>query len=181
MTTWTPEAVLALAPDPGSASSAKGLAKASQWQNLGRDDFSLWGEVQGSGKTPYQARIDLREPAFKCSCPSRKFPCKHGLALLLIHVNEPNALKPGERPAWVNDWISGRDQRSEKKAEKATGNAEPADPKAKERRAEKREGRIESGLEQLQTWLRDLMRVGLGAAKSQPPTYWENMAARLVD
>jgi uncharacterized Zn finger protein len=25
--------------------------------------------------------VDLSGPAFRCTCPSRKFPCKHGLAL----------------------------------------------------------------------------------------------------
>nr|WP_279163542.1 SWIM zinc finger family protein [Rhodococcus erythropolis] len=27
--------------------------------------------------------VDLRGPAYKCSCPSRKFPCKHALGLLV--------------------------------------------------------------------------------------------------
>ena len=32
---WTPESVLALAPDPSSAKSGQGLAAARQWQGLG--------------------------------------------------------------------------------------------------------------------------------------------------
>jgi hypothetical protein len=180
MSTWTPEGVLALAPDPGSAKSAQGLAGAKQWESLGRDDIALWGEIRGSGSTPYQARIDLREPAFKCSCPSRKFPCKHGLALLLIFARDASVFKVQERPAWVSAWLDGREQREEKRAEKAK-DAPPVDAKARERRTERREGRIESGLEQLQVWLGDLVRVGLANAKTQPPAYWEAMAARLVD
>ena len=31
-----------------------------------------------------QVQVALAELASKCSCPSRKFPCKHGLALLLM-------------------------------------------------------------------------------------------------
>ncbi len=50
------------------------------------------GLCQGSGRQPYQARVDLAEPAFKCSCPSRKFPCKHGLALLLLFAKTDTAL-----------------------------------------------------------------------------------------
>ncbi len=179
MTTWTPDSVLALAPDAGSAKAAQGLAAARQWSLLGRDEIALWGEILGSGTKPYQARIDLREPAFKCSCPSRKFPCKHGLALLLILAREPGAFTKQAAPDWVQDWLKGRDQREEKRADKAT--AEPADPKARERRAEKREERIDAGLEQLQVWLGDLVRAGLAKAKSQPPAFWETMAARLVD
>jgi len=179
MTTWTPDSVLALAPDAGSAKAAQGLAAARQWSLLGRDEIALWGEILGSGSKPYQARIDLREPAFKCSCPSRKFPCKHGLALLLILAREPGAFAGQVAPDWVQDWLKGRDQREEKRAEKAT--AEPADPKARERRAEKREERIDAGLAQLQVWLGDLVRAGLAKTKSQPPAFWETMAARLVD
>ena len=59
-TAWTPEAALALAPDPGSAKAAQGLAAARQWQTLGRSEIALWGEIKGSGKMPYQARVDLR-------------------------------------------------------------------------------------------------------------------------
>jgi SWIM zinc finger len=43
----------------------------------------VWGLCAGSGKRPYQTVVDLTGPAYKCSCPSRKFPCKHALALLL--------------------------------------------------------------------------------------------------
>ena len=179
MTTWTQEGVLALAPDSGSAKSAQGLAAARHWSLLGRDEIALWGGILGSGSKPYQARVDLREPAFKCSCPSRKFPCKHGLALLLILAREPGAFARQAAPDWVRDWLTGRDQREEKRAEKVA--AEPADPKARERRAEKREERIDAGLEQLQVWLGDLVRAGLAKAKSQPPAFWETMAARLVD
>src|SRR5262249_43283907 len=139
--------------DPGSAKSAQGLAGAKQWQVLGQDDVALWGEIKGSGASPYQARVDLREPAFKCSCPSRKFPCKHGLALLLIFGKEPGAFAKVARPEWVADWLASRDQRTEKKAEKAAAPEAPVDPKAREKRIEKRESRIDAGLAQLEVWL----------------------------
>src|SRR4051794_6572598 len=83
-TTWTSEQIMALAPDPGSAKAGKDLGNARKWKTLGRDDRAAWGECQGSGANPYQTQIDLSEPAFRCSCPSRKFPCKHGLGLFLI-------------------------------------------------------------------------------------------------
>ena len=172
--------MLALAPDGGSAKSAQGLAAPRQWESLGRHDFSLWGEIKGSGAKPYQSRIDLREPAFKCSCPSRKFPCKHGLALLLIFAREAKAFKEGAPPGWVTDWVAGREERAEKRAEKAAGTA-VVDEEAREKRAEKRESRIVASLEQLRIWLDDLVRTGLAGAQSQPASYWEGMAARLVD
>lgn len=176
---WTPEAVLALAPDQASARAAQGLAAAKQWSSLGKQGFALWGEIKGSGAKPYQSRIDLREPAFKCSCPSRKFPCKHGLALLLVHAREGKVFAEREPPGWVADWLGGREERAERKVEKA--DAAPADPNAKEKRAAERESRIADGLEQLGLWLRDLVRQGFASTQGQAASYWEAMAARLVD
>src|SRR5262249_43439472 len=49
------------------------------------------------------------------------------------------------------------------------------------RRVEKRESRIEAGLVQLEAWLADIVAQGLAAARSQPPQFWSQMAARLVD
>jgi len=70
---------------------------------LAGDDAVIWGECQGSGAKPYQVQIALAEPAFKCSCPSRKFPCKHGLGLLLIYATSPISVIASERPAWVSE------------------------------------------------------------------------------
>jgi hypothetical protein len=69
---WTAERVLSLAPDASSAKAGKELSSPRKWQNLGQSEAAAWGECQGSGAKPYQTQIDLSEPAFKCSCPSRK-------------------------------------------------------------------------------------------------------------
>ncbi|MBW4639863.1 MAG: SWIM zinc finger family protein [Gloeocapsa sp. UFS-A4-WI-NPMV-4B04] len=91
MSPFTNAQILALAPDASSAKNGKTLATLRKWVSLGQNEQVIWGECQGSGKTPYQTQIDLTEIAFKCSCPSRKFPCKHGLGLLLLRSNEPAA------------------------------------------------------------------------------------------
>ena len=51
---WTPERILALAPDSSSASEGRGLAAKKNWGSLGKTDSAIWGECQGSGKNPYQ-------------------------------------------------------------------------------------------------------------------------------
>ena len=96
---WNVEQILALAPDPSSAKAGKDLSAARKWKTLGLSAACAWGSVQGSGKDPYQTCIDLAEPAFKCTCPSRKFPCKHGLGLGLILAQQPAALTETEPPA----------------------------------------------------------------------------------
>ena len=77
----TADQILRLAPDASAAKAGQGLSTAHKWRALGRRETIVWGECQGSGKEPYQTQADLSEPAFRCSCPSRKFPCKHGLGL----------------------------------------------------------------------------------------------------
>jgi len=180
--------VLALAPDAASAKAGQGLGNPGKWVSLGRRERSVWGQCQGSGKDPYRTQADLTGPAFHCSCPSRKFPCKHGLGLLLILASNAAKLAESEPPPWVSEWIAKRDAGAEKKAQKAQAESAPADPETeakraaeKEKRAAKREDRVRAGLAELQTWLSDLARQGLAHAKQRPAQFFDGMAGRMVD
>ena len=179
--TYTSEQILALAPDASSAQSGKALATPRKWLSSGRDERSVWAECQGSGAKPYQTQIDLSEPAFKCSCPSRKFPCKHALGLFLLFVDQPSAIKSASPPAWVTEWLLSRDERSRKQAEKKEQPTRPVDAEAQIKRATKREAKIDAGIDELDTWLHDLIRGGLAKAQTQPIGFWDGPAARLVD
>jgi SWIM zinc finger len=176
---WTPERILALAPDSSSASAGRGLASKKNWVTLGQNDTAIWGECQGSGKNPYQTRIDPLEPAFKCSCPSRKFPCKHGLGLFLLLQSDAAAFTGDTPPAWVTEWLEGRTKRSEAKETKKAEVA--ADPKAAEKRIASRAKKVNAGLEELSVWLRDLIRTGLSSVQNKPYSFWDGMGARLID
>src|ERR1700722_8597860 len=80
---WSSDSVLALAPEDSSRRAAGPLSRPAPWHDIGATDDAVWGLCAGSGKNPYQVIVDLAGPAYKCSCPSRKFPCKHALGLLL--------------------------------------------------------------------------------------------------
>ncbi|MFQ9491426.1 MAG: SWIM zinc finger family protein [Bilophila wadsworthia] len=105
----TSESVLALAPDASSVKAAQALLKPGQWPTLGFNENAVWGECKGSGSKPYQVEADLSGPVFKCTCPSRKFPCKHSLALLLLRVQQEAAFTQGEAPDWVKEWLDARE------------------------------------------------------------------------
>jgi hypothetical protein len=180
MTSWTPEQVLALAPDASAAKAGQGLASPRPWSELGQDERAVWGLCRGSGKKPYQTQVDLSEPAFKCSCPSRKFPCKHALGLLLLWSSS-DAVPAGARPAWVEEWLASREQRAERAAARAERAAKPPDPEAQAKRAARREERVEGGAEELRRWLADLVRRGLAEAQRESWRFWEEAAARMVD
>jgi hypothetical protein len=182
MSDWTAQRVEQLAPDGAAVKAAQSVAKPNKWSSLGRNEQLLWGECQGSGANPYQVRVDLGDAANKCSCPSRKLPCKHALGLLLL-LADGKSVPAGKPPAFVEEWAANRSKRADarQKKEETAASAPPADPQAQARRAEKRESRVNAGLDQLEVWLADIVAQGLAAARGQPPTFWSQMAARLVD
>lgn len=173
--TWSVEAVLALAPDAASATAGRGLGSPAKWVSFGADSGAAWGLAKGSGANPYQVAIDLSEPAFKCSCPSRKFPCKHALGLFLMLAQGQCGTEA--RPAYVEEWLA---KRGEKQAAAATPKAAP-DPEAQAKRLEKRQNRVAAGLEECALWLRDTARQGLASPSVAAEKHFEGIAARMVD
>jgi hypothetical protein len=177
-----------MAPDASAAKAGRGLANIRQWVSLGSNARALWGECQGSAQAPYQTQVDLSEPAFHCTCPSRKFPCKHSLGLFLLYAEHGDVFEHPAPPPWVAVWLSQRDEKTSKRTRPADANADPPDPAAPARktaaqtkRAAQRADRVGVGIQEVELWLRDLVRQGLAAAQSQPPRYWETIAARMVD
>lgn len=186
-TLLTREQVLGLAPDDASAKAANGLTSDSKWVTLGADSEAVWGECQGSGSKPYQAQVDLSALVSRCSCPSRKFPCKHGLALLLLYAQQNPRFAGAVRPTWVDEWLASRRDRSEKKEKATVAVAEraAADPEAAAAAAAKREAgrwkRIVGGTAELERWMTDVLRRGLAKVGAEQRKEWEAMAARMID
>ena len=172
------EQVLALAPDESSKKSGKELSSAAKWVSKGVNDLALWGECQGSGSKPYQAQVDLVNLAFKCSCPSRKFPCKHGIGLLLLYARHKNDFTANEMPAWVADWITKRAERQEKQAEQKE---KPVDEAAQTKRKQAREQKVTDGIEELLQWIKDIIRNGIINMPEKGTAWFENMSRRMVD
>ena len=81
---WTVPKILDLAPDGSSRAAGQKLGRAAAWLDTGQDGRLAWGAIKGSGAAPYLTALSLDGPAFKCSCPSRKFPCKHAIGLFLV-------------------------------------------------------------------------------------------------
>jgi hypothetical protein len=177
---WDRARVLALAPDAPSQRAAQSLAAGRAWPTAGTaEPGAVWGECRGSAAAPYRAVVDLSGPAYRCSCPSRKFPCKHVLALLLLWAEGAVKDDPGGPPGWAASWLTAR-------AAKAAGvkpgePAEPKDPRTAARRAEQREARVAAGLAELDRWLCDQVRQGLAASQRAGYGHWDDIAARMVD
>jgi hypothetical protein len=172
------EQIFALAPDEASKKAGKDLANPAKWVTRGINEHALWGECQGSGSKPYQTQVDLTSIAFKCSCPSRKFPCKHGIGLLLHESRNPEMFATAEMPVWVADWIS---KRSEKEIKKAETTDKPVDEAAQAKRQEARTKKVAAGIQELLVWLKDIIRNGILSMPEKGAGYWDNMARRMVD
>ncbi|MFC0448622.1 SWIM zinc finger family protein [Rhodococcus jostii] len=167
---WSEGQVASVAPDAGSLTAARKLSAA--WSQTGSTGDAVWGLCQGSGKSPYRAVVDLSGPAYHCSCPSRKFPCKHALGLLLIW-SQGRVPEQSAPPQFAREWLSRRAERAAVPAATAT---RTAGVKATERRAE----RVAAGLDELDLWLTDQIRGGLGAADVSASAF-DAIAARMVD
>lgn len=180
MARWTERQVIELAPDRGAVSAARTLVRPGPWSDTGSTDALVWGKCQGSGRTPYQVSVDLTGPAFRCSCPSRKFPCKHALALLLLWVAGAGSVADvGAASAYAPEWA---DQRASAASTRATPVAKAGpDAAAQAKRVEQRLTLMSAGMDDFATWLSDLARTGLAAARQQPYRWWDDTAARLVD
>jgi hypothetical protein len=192
----------AMAPDQAALDAARKLLKAATWPTLASDESGLaWGEAQGSGATPYRVAISEIDAGSKCTCPSRKFPCKHSLALMWMRAEGKIAFASGAPPQWVQDWLSRRRGAAEPAtavgaAPKASIDAvasgeEPTvtlDPKAEARVAAQRErirlereASILAGLDELDLWLSDQIDRGMAAFVANAARACRQMAQRLVD
>ena len=191
---WSVAQIHALAPDPASQKAGTKLAAPGPWSESGASPAAnlLWGDCKGSGAKPYQVTVELSAPAFACSCPSRKFPCKHALGLLLLWsagtVSDTDTL-----PQRVEEWLSGRKEREQKAETRKVVQAEKAaavanDPEAArkaalaaEKRGAQRAGRIEAGFDELELWLADQVRGGLTGLRGSGYKPLDGLARRLVD
>jgi hypothetical protein len=193
-----------LAPDQESLNAANKLLKPGKWHSLTKQCDLVWGECQGSGANPYRTVFDNSNAGYKCTCPSRKFPCKHVLALMWMYVEDSRPFADGEVPAWVSDWL-GRRKSSDGGSAKTNPNKSSGGPKsliaaqlaepekqldpaaeakrkaAAEKRSQSTQQSVAAGLEELQQWLGDQLRGGLAAFLNDPTPRCRTIAARLVD
>lgn len=201
--TITSETVAALAPDQASLKAASKLMKAAKWpiRQMNETSNLVWGECQGSGANPYLTVFDLSDHGYKCTCPSRKFPCKHALALMWMYAESPTEFETaGDVPQWVTDWLGRRRKTAGTKADTPSTAGkdislarveEPEkaqDPKviarkeaAAKKRAEDTEAAIMGATVDLETWIEDQLRTGLGTLMNDLSGRCRAIAARMVD
>ena len=206
----THDQVLSLAPDKAAAAAALPIAVPRAWSAAGCDDGAVWGQYIAAAAEPYSVAVDLSDdvggPAYRCNCPSRKIPCKHVLALLLLQAG--GGVAPGRRLPFAAEWLQrrssatregnsgaadhtvathdGGDRAEAGDAALGGGARSPRPPMpgldpARQKRQLERYERRRVGLQELDRWLADRVRAGLAAAELSDVATWDRVAARLVD
>ncbi|WP_344801040.1 SWIM zinc finger family protein [Microlunatus ginsengisoli] len=175
--------VLRLAPDSASMVAAQRLARSGSWRDVGGSERGIWGLCAGSAAAPYETVVDLAGMDGACTCPSRKRPCKHVLALLLLWTDD--GIGVAAEPQFVTRWFDRRSAAAQRAATTIRGGTERgsglADPDAAAKRAAERRRRVDLGLTELDTWLRDQVRAGLATLPRAGYGHFDAVAARMVD
>ncbi len=209
------EAILGMAPDESSRVAAGRLAVPGCWvagygetgsvdKQAGTEAGALtavaWGEYLRDGRPVYRVCAGWEGEGltdFHCDCPSRKRPCKHVLGLLLLLERQAGE-SAGEffrcaAPPWVDERLGRGRRSSARRVADVTGHR----ARARARRAAARDERVTAGLDELERWLVDLARGGIGRLTAAgggareirdsgqigdpADVGMERMAARLID
>src|SRR5205814_1350677 len=102
-TVWTAARILSLAPDERSIPDARGVLRKGALGTVEREaDGRGWCAVCKGRIAEYRVWVlpgeDDDDFVCQCTCPSRKSPCKHALALLLYLLDHPE-LRAGREGA----------------------------------------------------------------------------------
>lgn len=173
------EFVIQLAPNNAAIANARKISRANGFYSLKKtaDDMLIYGECKGSGKNPYYTSADFigETPVFRCSCPSRQFPCKHSLALMF-------------------DWLSGKTFETdkvpediEKKRKKIEAKEnKSADKTAKPKKTNKsavtkKLKKQREGLELAESFVNDVLSRGISSVNSASCSQYQALAKQLGD
>lgn len=181
---YTEEQIQNLAPKESAFKAGKKLSVVSKWDSLQQSKRAIWGSIKGSGKKPYLVQIDSTNLAYKCTCPSRQFPCKHALGLLLVKSQNNSAFVETKEPDYVEDWIDRRSKRAEKIDKEEKELSEEEREKRTTAKAKRQDDKLlltMAGVGELKLWLTDMIRVGILELPNRPKAYFETMMERMVD
>lgn len=174
----TEELVRSAAPNPAAFSNAKKISSHGDFIDLRKteDETLIFGECRGSGKNPYSTSADFsgNEPVFRCSCPSRQFPCKHSLALMLEWL-AGKKFATAELPADIAE----KRAKAAKRAEKAAAPSAPAKPNRSA--AEKKLKKQLEGLDLAESFVKDLLTRGVYSMSSAAASQYRGLAKQIGD
>lgn len=173
------EYVQSAGPNAEAVKNGRGLVVKRKLSGLSidADQTILFGQCEGSGKEPYTVSCDFArpdQPTYRCTCPSRQFPCKHCIGLMFAYVQAKGSFKTAKVPPDLAEKRDKLASRVEKKKEEA------AKPRTvnKEALAKKIKAQLD-GLDLLEKLTLDLTRLGIGNMNAKSAREVEDKAKQL--
>ncbi|HZT82538.1 MAG TPA: SWIM zinc finger family protein, partial [Gemmataceae bacterium] len=158
----TEDTIQRVAPDAGSLQNGRDLVRKKAFSGLGVSADGTWllGKCKGSGKEPYSVSVDLANesaPVGRCTCPSRKFPCKHALGLMVAYLTNPGQFGQAE----PSEELLAKREKQTARAEKKADAAEAPAPRKVNKAAQAKKAQAQrDGLDLLEKLLIDLVAAG---------------------
>jgi len=175
MSTFSVEHALKLTRHAKTSRDALKMSKPSFWKKLHRSEKIIWGNFKGKTIQSYSCRVAIKERFyFHCNCSSRQSPCRHSLALLILVLEKVELFKLAEPNADFNNWWDELGTKSvEEKTKKSVSNSSKTFPK--------RLVKMRSGSVEIESWINDLLRQGLGQLSSENDVSLNAVRQRMTD
>jgi hypothetical protein len=167
------------APNADASKNGRALLAKGKLSDLhiDADETIIFGACAGSGKEPYRVSCDFAradQPTYRCSCPSRQFPCKHGLGLMFAYALKRGSFTTAEVPPDLAEKREKLATRVEKKK------VESSAPRTVNKGAlsKKIAAQLE-GLDLLERLTLELTRIGIGNMNAKSAREVEEKAKQL--
>lgn len=170
---WSMPNIRKLAPDGLTMNRAMGIFFAGKWEEIGGNEKIIWAKYPYYRGRYFKTVVRLDPLEHYCSCRSKAMPCKHVLGLLVqLYRDSSVFFISSQTPPWVAELLSPAPKPKKQKAKA---------PSVSTKTVEERKKIMRSGIGILEKWLRQLIRHGLAEAQGKPLSYWDEIAAQLVD
>ncbi len=173
--------ILSVSPNADTSKNGRSLFLKGQFSQLSisAEKDLIFGHCQGSGKNPYACSCDFANsatPVFRCSCPSRQFPCKHCVGLMFAYVQKANAFHEADLP----DDLKAKREKAEARSEKKKVEIDKPKTVNKSALAKKIKAQLE-GLDLLERLTHSLVSLGIGNMNVKSAREIEEQARQLGD
>ena len=175
--------IAAMAPNANAVNNARKIVKSGGFTEHARseDDTFYMGSCKGSGSSAYRVTLDFADndaPVCRCSCPSRQFPCKHGLALMM-ELSQGRHWDICDIPQDILDKRAKKDVRAGKK--ESQGDRPRAPKKTNQAARTKKLKKQLEGLDLAEKVVRELVEAGLGTLNGTSVKVYQDLAKQLGD
>lgn len=171
-----------LAPNAAALKNGKDLVAKKKFVKLykSEDDTLIWGECAGSGANPYICSADYLEPSapvFRCTCPSRQFPCKHAIGLLHAFATGSNFVQADipqdilDKRAKIEKKQEHKDQQQKEQVDKPK--------KVNSKALEKKAGTQLEGIAHAEKMLQSIVQLGLSVIDARTKRDYQEQVKQL--